>query len=124
MRVRCSLSLEVVEQSLNEIVRRHENLRTVFTVINDQPMQIVLPYLHLPLIYENLQHLPPEARESEAVPLGIKVRQQPFNLAVAPLIRTALFQLNPKEYWLVITMHHLIADGWSFGVLQQEFQLF
>ncbi|MBN4002010.1 condensation domain-containing protein [Nostoc sp. LPT] len=122
MRVRRPLSPEVVEQSLNEIVRRHENLRTVFTVINDQPMQIVLPHLHLPLIYENLQYLPPEARESEAVRLGIKVRQQPFNLAVAPLIRTALFQLNSEEYWLVITMHHLIADGWSFGVLLQELE--
>ncbi|MCC5624517.1 condensation domain-containing protein, partial [Nostoc sp. CHAB 5715] len=120
MRVRRSLSPEVVEQSLNEIVRRHENLRTVFTVINDQPMQIVLPHLHLPLIYENLQHLPPEARESEAVRLGIKIRQQPFNLAVAPPIRAALFQLNPKEHWLVITMHHMITDGWSFGVLLQE----
>ncbi|MEH2335593.1 amino acid adenylation domain-containing protein [Nostoc sp.] len=120
MRVKGSFLPEVVEQSFNEIVRRHENLRTVFTVINDQPMQIVLPHLHLPLVYENLQHLPPEARESEAVRLGIKIRQQPFNLAVAPLIRTALFQLNPEEHWLVITMHHLITDGWSFGVLLQE----
>ena len=120
MRVRGSFLPEVVEQSFNEIVRRHENLRTVFTVINDQPMQIVLPHLHLPLIYENLQHLPPEARQSEAVRLGIKIRQQPFNLAVAPLIRTALFQLNPDEHWLVITMHHLITDGWSFSVLLQE----
>ncbi|AVH71770.1 non-ribosomal peptide synthetase [Nostoc sp. 'Lobaria pulmonaria (5183) cyanobiont'] len=120
MRVKGSFLPEVVEQSFNEIVRRHENLRTVFTVINDQPMQIVLPHLHLPLIYENLQHLPPEARQSEAVRLGIKIRQQPFNLAVAPLIRTALFQLNPDEHWLVITMHHLITDGWSFSVLLQE----
>ncbi len=120
MRVKGSFLPEVVEQSFNEIVRRHENLRTVFTVINDQPMQIVLPHLHLPLIYENLQYLPPEARESEAVRLGIKIRQQPFNLAVAPLIRTALFQLNPEEHWLVITMHHMITDGWSFGVLLQE----
>ncbi|MEH1888456.1 MAG: FkbM family methyltransferase [Nostoc sp.] len=120
MRVRGSFLPEVVEQSFNEIVRRHENLRTVFTVINDQPMQIVLPHLHLPLIYENLQHLPPEVRESEAVRLGIKIRQQPFNLAVAPLIRTALFQLNPDEHWLVITMHHMITDGWSFSVLLQE----
>lgn len=120
MRVKGSFLPEVVEQSFNEIVRRHENLRTVFTVINDQPMQIVLPHLHLPLIYENLQHLPPEARESQAVRLGIKIRQQPFNLAVAPLIRTALFQLNPDEHWLVITMHHMITDGWSFSVLLQE----
>ncbi|WP_298904114.1 non-ribosomal peptide synthetase [uncultured Nostoc sp.] len=120
MRVRGSLSPEIVEQSFNEIVRRHENLRTVFTIINDRPMQIVLPHLHLPLIYENLQHLPPETRESEAVRLGIKIRQQPFNLAVAPLIRTALFQLNPDEHWLVITMHHMITDGWSFSVLLQE----
>ena len=120
MRVKGSLLPEVVEQSFNEIVRRHENLRTVFTIINDRPMQIVLPHLHLPLIYENLQHLPPEARELEAVRLGIKIRQQPFNLAVAPLIRAGLFQLNPDEHWLVITMHHLITDGWSFGVLLQE----
>ena len=120
LRFRGGLSPEILEQSLNEIIRRHEILRTVFTMIGDQPMQMVLPSLSLSLIYQDLQHLPLEMRESEAVKAGIQIGQRPFDLFSAPLLRVVLFRLNPEEHWLLMTMHHIITDGWSFGLVLQE----
>ncbi len=120
LRVKKSLLSTVVEQSFNELVRRHEILRTVFRIIDGQPMQFVLPELLLSLNYIDLRSLSPERRESEALNWGIKIAQLSFDLASAPLIRTALLQLDSQEYWLLITMHHIITDGWSFGLLLQE----
>ncbi|PPS41252.1 non-ribosomal peptide synthetase [Chroococcidiopsis sp. TS-821] len=119
IRIQDSLSPAVVERSLNEIVRRHEILRTVFSVVDGQPMQVVLPALHLPLVYADLEHLAPEVRESAAFDLAINVAQPAFDLS-APLMRTALYRLSACEHWLLVTMHHLITDGWSFHLLLQE----
>ncbi|MBI4785230.1 MAG: amino acid adenylation domain-containing protein [Oscillatoriophycideae cyanobacterium NC_groundwater_1537_Pr4_S-0.65um_50_18] len=120
LRVKASLIPEIVEQSFNEIVRRHEILRTLFKIVNGQPMQMVLPALHLPLTYTDLQSLPPDQQESAALNQAIHIAQPPFDLAIAPLIRTALFRLTTEEHWLLITLHHIITDGWSFGLLVQE----
>jgi amino acid adenylation domain-containing protein len=121
IRIKDSLSPAVVEQSLQEIVRRHEILRTVFRVVDNQPpMQVVLPTLHLPLLYVDLEHLGFEVRESEALDLAINIAQPPFDLTCAPLMRTALYRLSASEHWLLITMHHIITDGWSFNLLLQE----
>ena len=120
MRFNGVLRPEIVERSVNEIVHRHEILRTVFTVNENTPMQRVIPDLHLPLVYEDLQRFPPETRESEAINLGLSIGQRPFDLSAAALLRVALFRLNPQEHWLLITMHHIITDGWSFGLFLQE----
>ncbi len=120
LRIKTDLTPAVMERSLNEIVRRHEILRTVFKVIDDRPMQFVLPNLHLPLVYTDLQHLNSEARESMAFDLAIATAEPNFDLATAPLIRTSLFQLAPQEHWLLLTMHHIITDGASFSLLLQE----
>ena len=120
VRLRAALSPEVLEQSCNEIIRRHEILRTVFSITAGQPTQVVLPTLSLTVFYADLQSLPTADREAEAVRLGIKTAQPPFDLASAPLIRVAQFQLAPQEHWLLITMHHIITDGWSFGIFLQE----
>jgi len=130
IRIKSVLVPAIVEQSFNEIVRRHEILRTVFREVDGQhfdrlsapPLQIVLPKLHLPLVYADLQSLAPEMRESEALNLAIKIAQPPFDLTSAPLMRTALFQLAPQEYWVLITMHHIITDGWSLGLLLKELE--
>ena len=117
------LNPQTVERSLDEIVRRHEILRTVFVVEEKEgeavPMQKVLPALSVPLIFENLQHLPIEQRETEAINLGVEIGQRPFPLDAPPLIRAALFRLSAQEHWLLITAHHIVTDGWSFGILLQ-----
>lgn len=124
LRIKAELTPEVMERSLNEIVRRHEILRTVFKVVDgsvdDRPMQFVLPNLHLPLVYTDLQHLAPDALESKVFELAIATAEPSFDLAIAPLIRTSLFQLAPQEHWLLLTMHHIITDGSSFGLFLQE----
>ena len=109
-----------VEHSFNQIIDRHEILRTTFVEVNNVPLQQVLPELPISLIYRDLQSWPREKRKAEAVNLGISIGQQPFDLTTGPLLRVALFRLQPQLSWLLITMHHIITDGWSFGGVLQE----
>lgn len=113
------LDPEVVEHSMNKIVRHHEVLRTVFITSDTEPKQQILPALDLSIVYKDLQHFPKAQRETEAVSLGVQIGQRPFDLATAPLLRVALFRLDSQEHWLQITAHHIITDGWSFGILLQ-----
>lgn len=117
-----SLSLEILEKSINEIIRRHEILRTTFTIKEGQPVQAIAPSLTLPLKIVDLQHLPQEEREAEAEKLANQEAQHHFNLAAGPLIKTTLLRLATSEHWLLITMHHIIIDGWSFGILLHELE--
>ncbi|TYQ29818.1 amino acid adenylation domain-containing protein [Pseudanabaena sp. UWO310] len=120
LRMKEAVDPAVVERSFNELIQRHEILRTGFKIVDSQPMQFVLPSMHLPLVYRDLQHLAPTERESEAFNLAIAIAEPAFDLAIAPLIRTTLFRLAPQEHWLSISMHHLITDGASFSLLLQE----
>jgi amino acid adenylation domain-containing protein len=109
-----------LERSMNEIVRRHEALRTVFRVIDGEPAQIVLPELHLPLMFRDLRVLPPAEREPEALRFAGDDLRRPFDLSAGPLLRCALLQLDAADYVLVLTMHHIVCDGWSMDVLFRE----
>lgn len=117
------LTPEILERSVNEILRRHEILRTVFTIINDRPMQVALPSLSLSCTDRDLQHLPLEMRQSAALELAIDLAERPFDLFSAPLMRVALFKLEAAEYLVSIAMHHIITDGWSFGLLLKELEV-
>ncbi|BAZ08945.1 amino acid adenylation domain protein [Calothrix sp. NIES-4071] len=114
------ISPEILEKSINEIIRRHEILRTNFVVVNEQPVQVIAPSLNLPLKVVDLQHLPLNEREVSASYIASQEAQHHFDLASDPLIKTTLIQLSKSEYWLLITMHHIITDGWSFGILLEE----
>ncbi len=120
VRLSGSLNVAALEQTFNEIVRRHEALRTTFKQIAEQPVQALLPHLNIPLPLIDLQPLLEGEREAEAVRLTTQEAQQPFNLAQGPLIRVLLLQLSPTEHVLVLTMHHIVSDGWSIGVLLRE----
>ncbi|MEH1861785.1 MAG: amino acid adenylation domain-containing protein [Nostoc sp.] len=114
------LRKEALEKSINEIIRRHQILRTTFAVIKEQPVQIIVPFLTLPLNIIDLQHLPQQKREVEAVRLTNQEALHYFDLASGPLIKTTLLCLAPQKHWLLITMHHIIIDGWSYNILLQE----
>jgi amino acid adenylation domain-containing protein/non-ribosomal peptide synthase protein (TIGR01720 family) len=114
------LSPEVLEYSINEIIRRHEILRTTFTIKEGQPVQVIAPSLTLLLKIVDLQDLPAAEREASAQKLAAEEFQHHFDLASGPLIKTTLLRLTQEEHWLLITMHHIITDGWSFGILLQE----
>jgi amino acid adenylation domain-containing protein len=122
LRFNGSLTPEVVEKSINEIIRRHEILRTTFTVKVGQPVQVIAPSLTLPLKIVDLQDLPAAEREASAQRIVAEEFQHHFDLANGPLIKTTLLRLAPLEHWLLIPMHHIITDGWSIGIFLQELE--
>jgi amino acid adenylation domain-containing protein len=119
-RLNLPLDVAALEQSLNEIVRRHEALRTTFQMVDGQPAQVVGLALHVSLPVVDLAHLPLEEREREAARLAQREAQLPFNLAAGPLLRASLLRLAPDEHLLLLTLHHIVTDGWSMGLLFEE----
>ncbi|WP_096595401.1 non-ribosomal peptide synthetase [Calothrix sp. NIES-2098] len=115
-----SLNLAALEQTFNEIVQRHEALRTNFVMQSGQPVQVIKPTLKISLPIINLQQYPPAERETQAQKLITQEAQKPFNLATDPLLQVKLWQLNEAEYILLLNIHHIVSDGWSIGVLVQE----
>jgi amino acid adenylation domain-containing protein len=118
-----SLSASALESSFNEIIRRHEVLRTTFAVVEGQPVQIITPFLTIPLKIIDLQNLPKTERTSKAQILAALEYQHHFDLASCPLIKTTLLRLAQQEHWLIVNMHHIITDGWSFGLLLEELRI-
>jgi amino acid adenylation domain-containing protein len=114
------LNVAALEQSVREIVRRHEILRTTLAVVDGQPFQVISPEIGLTLPIVNLQELPETEREPETQRLVAEEAQQPFDLAQEPLLRVKLLRLAPEEHLILVTMHHIVSDGWSFSVFFQE----
>ncbi len=118
LRISGRLNVAALESSLADVVRRHEALRTSFSLIEDVPVQVVseIPEWHLPLIY--LSTMPEAEREAE---IFIKREaMRPFDLQAGPLFRATLLHLADDEHVLLLTMHHIVSDGWSMGVLVRE----
>jgi hypothetical protein len=114
------LEVEALQWSLDEIVRRHEILRTTFDVLDQGPAQLVAATGDLPLAVTDFSSLPPPVSELEAEMLATEETQQPFDLVSGPLVRARLMRLGPNEHVLLVTMHHIISDGWSQTVLLNE----
>ncbi|MDE3103531.1 MAG: AMP-binding protein, partial [Acidobacteriota bacterium] len=114
------LRLDLVERSLQEIVKRHESLRTTFSAHNDEPVQQIHPSIELPFQVTDLTMLPEEDRLEQARALARAAVRTPFQLSRGPLIRVHLFHLAEEENALVINTHHIISDRWSLGVLSRE----
>lgn len=114
------VNLAALEQTFNEIVRRHESLRTTFALVEGQLMQVIVPHVSLPLITIDLQAIPVNERESIAKQLAIQEAQRPFNLTTGPLLHLKLLTLHETEAILLLMLHHIVADGWSLGVLLRE----
>ncbi|HEY0093338.1 MAG TPA: condensation domain-containing protein, partial [Archangium sp.] len=114
------LDLEALERSFNELVRRHESVRMTFRAHEGRPVQVPLPASALNLAVVDLQHLPADAREAEARRLSREEAARPFDLARGPLLRVSMLKLAEREHVLLLTMHHIISDGWSMGVLIRE----
>jgi amino acid adenylation domain-containing protein len=114
------LNVAALEQSFNEIIKRHAALRTTFTTVAGQPVQVVAPTLHLPVPVEDLHALPQGEREATAQRLICREALYPFDLENGPLLQMRLLRLDEQEHILLLTMHHIISDGWSKGVLLHE----
>ena len=120
LRLRGPLNREALEQSLNEILRRHEVLRTAFGVVDGQPVQIITPTLTVSLAVSDLQELPKEEREAEVRLRVTQEAQTPFNLAQDSLARFILLRLDEREHILLVTLHHIVSDEWSMDVFCRE----
>ncbi|HYN84383.1 MAG TPA: amino acid adenylation domain-containing protein, partial [Pyrinomonadaceae bacterium] len=117
------LNVEALEQSLTEIVRRHEILRTSFAVSDDgQPVQVISPEPRLALRKVELDELPEAERESEVRRRALEEAREPFDLGAAPLMRVALLRMHEEDHVLMLTVHHIVADAWSIGVLYRELE--
>lgn len=120
LRINKPVDEEILARSLNIVVQRHEALRTTFQMRNGEPMQIVVSSLEIALPVINLQDVPAERREAEEQRLASEELQRPFDLERGPLLRAILLKLAPEEALLLLTIHHIVIDGWSIGVLLRE----
>ncbi|HEX2205514.1 MAG TPA: condensation domain-containing protein, partial [Longimicrobium sp.] len=121
LRVRGPLDAEVLERALAEVVRRHEALRTVFRAgEGGEPVQVVQPAGAFSLARQDLSGLDAETREAEALRLADVEARGPFDLSAGPLFRARLLRLGEGDHLLSLSMHHIVTDGWSMGVLFQE----
>ncbi|MBW4556585.1 MAG: amino acid adenylation domain-containing protein [Trichormus sp. ATA11-4-KO1] len=114
------VNLTILQDSLNEIIKRHEVLRTSFTVVDGQPVQVINQAVPLTLAVEDLRVLAESDRNLTAQHLINELAQEPFDLSAPSLLRAQVLQLSDKNYHLIVTLHHTIADGWSIGVLLRE----
>jgi aspartate racemase len=114
------LNVEALEQSLNEILKRHETLRTTFLIIDGQPIQAITPASYQSLSIIDLQELQSDQRLNEAQLQFAALAQQPFDLSQGPLMLVKLLKLSAEEHWLLFNFHHIICDRWSFGVFNRE----
>ncbi|NOX88829.1 MAG: amino acid adenylation domain-containing protein, partial [Calditrichaeota bacterium] len=117
LKIEGNLNLTALQFALNEIIRRHEILRSTFPLKNGEPTQAILPELHLSVKPEKIRI----NGESDLLRHIEKEFQKPFDLASGPLLRVRLFQLSPDVHIFILTMHHIVADGWSIGVFLKEF---
>lgn len=114
------LDSAALEQSLNELVRRHETLRTTFSLEEGRPVQVINPELTLQLQLLDLRSLAETERESQAQRLCRERAFKTFDLTRGPLFRATLLCLGKREHILLLTMHHIVSDGWSMGILMRE----
>ena len=112
-----------VEAAVNEIVRRHEALRTTFAVRDGRAVQVVAPSLEIPLAVIDLGHLPEPERQGEALRILAGERRHVFDLTRGPLLRATLVRLLPHVHYLFLNMHHIVSDGWSLNLFGHEFDL-
>jgi amino acid adenylation domain-containing protein len=114
------LNLAALERTFNEIVRRHEALRTKFVTVQGQPVQVIAPTLETLLPVIDLRDFPQAERETQAQRLATQEAQRPFDLSKDPLLRVKLLRLDESDYVLLLILHHIVSDGWSMGVLIRE----
>jgi amino acid adenylation domain-containing protein len=120
LRLEGALDVAALGRALQAVVDRHEALRTVFVLDGDAPAQVVLPSLRVALPVEDLSALPAEERDRAVTERARTNANAPFDLAAGPLVRVALLRLGAEAHVLLVALHHIVADGWSLGVLFSE----
>jgi amino acid adenylation domain-containing protein len=120
IRLTGKLNAAALEWSLNEIISRHEVLRTTFPSVEGRPVQRIAPELRLTIPLVDLRELPEATREAEALRLAGEEAHHIFDLARGPLVHTVLFRIADDDHLFMLNIHHIVFDGWSTSVLIQE----
>jgi amino acid adenylation domain-containing protein len=120
VRLQGQLNLATLEQTFNEILRRHETLRTNFQIVEGQPVAVISPIASLQMPLLDLSELPNTQKEAEVKQQILAEAQLPFDLKTDLLLRVKLLRLGEQEHILIVTMHHIASDGWSIGVMVSE----
>ncbi|MFP2934768.1 condensation domain-containing protein, partial [Pyxidicoccus sp. 3LG] len=120
LRMKGTLDVGALERSISDVAERHEALRTTFASRDGEPVQIIHPAAPLSLPVVDLSALPESERQDEVLRRVREEALRPFDLAAGPLFRVTLLRLEEREHVLLSTMHHIVSDGWSTGVLVRE----
>jgi non-ribosomal peptide synthetase component F/thioesterase domain-containing protein len=119
-RLQGALNIELVRRAFNEIIRRHEALRTTFSVDDGQPVQVIRPTSGIEVPVTDLRHLAKAERDAEMDRLSFQEARRGFDLSVGPLLRVSLLRVEENEHVLLVTPHHTVADYWSIGLISNE----
>ena len=115
-----ALDVDAMRRALNEIVRRHESLRTSFSSADGEPLQVIHPELEIALPVVDLTGLPEAEREGEMMRMALEEAQRAFDLSEAPLLRATLLRLRQDSFLFLLTVHHIVVDGWSLQIFSDE----
>ncbi|RKH34273.1 condensation domain-containing protein, partial [Corallococcus llansteffanensis] len=118
------VDVEALRRAFEALIRRHESLRTTLSAPDEEPSQHIHAASGWDLPVTDLTHLPESQRDEEAQRVAVTEARRPFHLATGPLMRSALVRLSEEEHLLLVTMHHIVSDGWSMGVLVREVAAF
>jgi amino acid adenylation domain-containing protein len=124
VRLKGKLDATVLEASLNHVAQRHESLRTTFHEENGKPVQRVAENPGLKIPVTDLTYLPDLEQENQAHKLASEEARRPFDLQRGPLLRARLLRLGPEDQLLLLTMHHIVSDGWSLDIFVRETAVF
>jgi amino acid adenylation domain-containing protein/non-ribosomal peptide synthase protein (TIGR01720 family) len=114
------LDTGALERAVREVVRRHEVLRTTFTTLDGRPSQVIHTDISIRLPVSDISALPAEEREEAAKKEALAEANRPFDLARGPLLRVKLLRLSPEDHVLLLTLHHIVSDAWTRGILNAE----
>ncbi|PYX12267.1 MAG: non-ribosomal peptide synthetase [Acidobacteria bacterium] len=120
VRISGALDVRAFERTLNEILHRHEVLRTAFQMVDDEPLQVIAPSISISLPLIDLTNLPGPDRLPATQHLAKEDVQRPFNLSEAPILRVQLVKLDEFDHVIILTTHHILFDRWSFSVFTKE----
>jgi len=120
LRLSGTLDVKALQWSVNELVRRHETLRTTVSRAEGQPVQVVTPPSAFTIPIVSLEHVSGSERDAVLLRLATAEAQRPFELAYGPMLRVTLLRLGVEEHVLLLTMHHIVSDAWSSHILVRE----
>ncbi|HYG76092.1 MAG TPA: amino acid adenylation domain-containing protein [Planctomycetota bacterium] len=123
-RLRGKLNILALQNALDALAARHSVLRTTFVSVDGVPQQRVLRDVHVPLTQSGLPHVNAEERERELLRQLNAEARRPFSLSKDLLFRAHLIRIDARDHALLLTLHHIISDGWSLGILNHELSVF